>query len=159
MIVLWWDILKHFPACYKILKDLGYRGEYDPIVHDVGIPVIVRCLRSYDPKKGKFSTYMWPSLKTGFAAAMRTRYHGELNSNMPDEIKCLELEHRDHVLYLLKGLDKYDQHLLVLHFWKGLTYEELADTLGVAKSTVCNHIRRALDRCRRRHNASERGSE
>lgn len=150
MIVKWSDILKHMPLCYKVLHRLRWRGDYDELVYDVGVPTLARCLRSYDENKGAFSTYAYKALYRSFAQAIVASKPKatSLVVDSPAVLETPELDHVDHVQYLLDGLSKYDRALLILYFWKGLNYDELAEVIGVSKSTISSHIRLALNRCR-----------
>jgi len=40
--------------------------------------------------------------------------------------------------------------VLALHYWRGLTYEEVARELGVSRRVVKRHLARGLAHCRRR---------
>jgi len=48
----------------------------------------------------------------------------------------------------LNKLDEHDRCLLVLYFWRGYTYEDIAATLGCVKSMVCYYMKRALQHAR-----------
>jgi RNA polymerase sigma-70 factor (ECF subfamily) len=70
---------------------------------------------------------------------------GEMwRSTMPDpEEVALGHERRDEVTALLALLAPHDRSVIVLRYWSGLSYAEIADVLGATVSSVKSRLHRA----------------
>ena len=70
---------------------------------------------------------------------------GELwRSTTPDpEEVALDHERRDEITALLALLAPKDRSVIVLHYWSGLSYAEIADVLGATVSAVKSRLHRA----------------
>jgi len=60
----------------------------------------------------------------------------------PEEV-VLDHERRDEVTALLARLAPHDRSVIVLRYWSGLSYAEIADVLGATVSSVKSRLHRA----------------
>lgn len=60
-----------------------------------------------------------------------------------------DLETSDYIQYLLTGLCEFHRALIVLRFFEGMSFTQMADITGMPKSTVIYHMNQALEECRR----------
>lgn len=145
----------------------------ESIVRDITIDTLLRCARSYDStRRVKFSTYASRALYRAFQRYLRDvkklypmpsdaaaetelgilryneqQYHKTILESA--HFDFIERDNEEAVQFILKGLDEYDQRILLLYYWHGLSTQQLADVLGVVKSTVWKDIQRILTLCRR----------
>ncbi|NTU66175.1 MAG: sigma-70 family RNA polymerase sigma factor, partial [Chloroflexi bacterium] len=67
----------------------------------------------------------------------------------PEEV-VLDHERRDEITALLELLAPHDRGVIVLHYWSGLSYAEIADVLGTTVSAVKSRLHRAREKLGRR---------
>ena len=125
-------LIFHIAAKMNISKDIAY---------DLGMDALIRCTTKFDPLRGyKFSTYVGRAIRNAFLD-----YEPRNTVELPDDLTIEQTDEID-VQYAINKLSKYDKTLIILRFWKGMTYQELADTTGTVKSTIHLHIKEALHR-------------
>jgi len=151
-----WDIVQQFlPLAKAIAFKLSGRVDME-MVHDVGIPVIVRCTQLFDPTRGEFKPYVSQALKRRFFDHLRHRLKLQrrqeelVDRYAKDDQRFVELEDADLVSTIVGSLGEYERALIDLYYFKGLTMQEIADTAGCAKSTISNAIKQALSGVRER---------
>lgn len=139
----WETALQYMP----IVRHVAWRKklDYDDTnVWHCGLDILLRCVRSYQPGKGKLSTYitgaLWRSLNDNETARREfPGYRREFEVDYEPEREAADL------VSLLKGrLDAYDWHLLDLYFFHYLTYDQIGLIVGLSKSQVHRHMQDAL---------------
>ncbi len=128
---------------------MSYKGEYEEISHDVGIPTIADCLRKHDPARSRFSTYCWRALQRKITRHLQRVDYVQLSIDLPAKSDIEKLDARDTVQWVLGRLNEYDRLLLTLKFMNGSTYEEIGDAIHSNKSVAHKHFARALARAKR----------
>jgi len=138
--------------------NLAYRLLGDPSeAEDAAQEAFLRAyakLHTYRPER-KFSTWLlsitshycidrlrrrrvtWLSLDSPSAAEQLSSEQG-----LPEEA-ALRGEARDEVRRLLDGLDPAYRAPIVLRYWYGLSYDEIAETLGITVAAVKSRLHRA----------------
>lgn len=86
-----------------------------------------------------------------------TSRHGALHQPLSDTVVDVmpgpedALLSRDELMRLQRAIDELPERqreVIMLHKFKGLSYQEIADQLGISKNTVMVHMMRALAHCR-----------
>lgn len=147
---LWSQITRHLNLVFWLLHRKRERYDEDE-VREVAIPTCMRCLAGWDREKGEFSTYFSRAFFIEYRR-MQARKRRDAARETNDR-KCHhdDLAKHDAVLdvqWLLSRLSKQDASILVLYFWYGLTYLEIAETIGMSKSTVFWLMKIALNNAR-----------
>jgi RNA polymerase sigma factor (sigma-70 family) len=142
----WKSVLKNMGLCFAVARRLGLGEE---AVYDCGISALARAVQGYDVTRGvKFSTYAYTAIYREMRAwAGQQCYEPSIPDGWDVPVED-STKHEDHEVlqYILKSLCEYDRTLLVLHYLKGFTYEELGKLTGVTKGTVHAHLKKALRR-------------
>lgn len=68
-----------------------------------------------------------------------------------------DLDEREHLIRTLHELPDSNREVLLLHYFNDMTYDEMADWLGVARSTVNERLRNGREMLRRRMLTAQRG--
>lgn len=146
---LWATVQKYTPFAYFVLtKKMRYRGDADDMVHDHGIPTLMRCAEKWDVTLGTFMSYAYVALIRAYDAAWKSKdpelvyFEGQYTTHV-------ELETRDLVQYIMEGLSDYDRELFQDYYGRGLTQEEMSKKRGIARATVNLHIKTALLKARK----------
>ncbi len=155
----------------------GYGGTTMEDLLQAGVVALLRAVGSYDPQKGKFSTWLFPLLRAEFAIATgqhrkRTRLDplqeavsletpltdddedGTLGDLIPDsaaEVAFLAVEHdelHDALEAALATLGPEEQRTIRTRYFQGMTVAEIAAAEGVSRNVVSNRERKSLLRLR-----------
>lgn len=145
---IWKRVAANMGLGRKMAEKFDIHDEH--IVTNIAIDTLLRCVEGYDASLAAFSTYASRSL---YRAFQRYRKHERKFEHLLDDtlggMFSIEHEDKDMVQFIMNGLDEYDKRILLLRYWQGLSMQQLADVLGVVKSTVWADIRRILTLCRR----------
>ncbi len=144
--MIWKKIQDHLPLCYSIAKKFPVDSEI--LVSDVGIPLMLNALRTFDPKRGEFTSYIYRLLHSRYSRYVQVSQR-EVAMVILDiaQVEIMQHDDADLVLYLMKCLNEEERIMIVMRFWKGLTYEEIAIQFNVVKSTVYRVLKKALAKC------------
>jgi len=149
---IWEIVIQNTGLAYKALQILQYYGDMEEMVHEHGIPCLLRCVESFDSTKAAFSTYAMKSLIRTFLRQikkLRATQHQPIYGYEKPYYENPELDSKDTVQYILSCLSKHDRMLLVLRYYKELTLREMADVAGVGLSTMHKLMTQAQGRARR----------
>lgn len=156
---IWSLVSGNIPLGFSIAH--RYFDLYDEeTINRITIDKLLQCARGYDRKLGvaKFSTYARKALYRAFQQESRRKTFlriDDVENSFSINEKC-EYDDVEEIEYLLKGLHPYDRSLLLLYFWKGLTYDELAVKVGSSRSGVYSDLQKAIYTCRSLANAREK---
>lgn len=150
---MWKDFLvEHDAALQRLCNKMSrmnhaYAGD---LYNEVVLERLPRICELWTPCKGPLYNYAMRNLRWYMFKWMNGRHsHQELLKDVVHySTHEVELEHKDRVYQLLKGLSEYDQWLL----WtkaQGFTFEEIGAAAGCCKVTARNRYLRALARARR----------
>ncbi len=147
-------VVEHMDIIERIARK-SCRGRYDlvdelmedafdrtPRIVELWNPVYGVSLEAY--VFGTLRRYMWKWMNKNFARLEKN----ELLEDEHAQPQSLDFETRDEVNSILERLDEYDRTLLVLYFFRGNTFKEIAAILNVSKGTARNHFRIALKRAK-----------
>jgi RNA polymerase sigma-70 factor (ECF subfamily) len=141
-----------YNLCYRMLGDARE-------AEDAAQETFLRCysqLHRYDPSR-PFKTWLFAIAGHHCVDRLRKRRlkwlslddellaEGEMwrsTTPGPEEV-VLDHERRDEVTALLARLAPHDCSVIVLRYWSGLSYAEIADVLGVTVSSVKSRLHRA----------------
>lgn len=144
----WQRVIDNMGLGAHIARIFGINDEH--VINPITIDTLLKCAEGYDSAKASFSHYASRSL---YRAFQRYRRYEKMTIGLPDDLEgeefCFEHDRRDMVQLAMKGLDEYDRRVLLLYYWQGLSMQDIADLLGVVKSTVWLEIQRILTLCRR----------
>ncbi len=165
------DVLAGKPECFSLILEryqkpifnFIYRffGNYT-LAEDLTQDTFLRCyqfLKSYDQKR-KFSTWLYTVAKNLCIDHLKKRSPGreisldyvlpvveKKNSSRPQEKNpqqnCIRSQEDARLFEGLQELEPSRRLVLVLYYFQGLTYQEIAETLSVPVSTVKIRIFRA----------------
>ncbi len=138
-----------------------FYGNYE-LAQELTQETFLRCyqfLKSYDPER-KFSTWLYTvaknlcidelkkrrasrevSLEDSLPAVDAQEAEGALDRNARTE--CIRSEENFKLLEALQELPAAARTVLLLHYFQGLSYQEIGETLGLPVSTVKIRIFRA----------------
>jgi RNA polymerase sigma-70 factor (sigma-E family) len=114
----------------------GSRAEAEELVHDAFVAVFRRWATLDNP-----GAYLRRCVVTGTARHTRRRARGDVLAAVPDEVGGLDV---DETLDAVRRLAPRARAIIVLHYYAGLTHDEIADTLGIPVGTVKSRLHRAL---------------
>jgi RNA polymerase sigma-70 factor (ECF subfamily) len=114
-------------------------------------------IASYDPGRGEFVSWLFGIVTNVIARHHRqeTRqwrafskvgvadtdtFDDELASRLDADVRW------PHVASVLAGMSTQDRDVLLLHVWQEMSYQQVADTLGIPVGTVRSRIARARGR-------------
>lgn len=138
-----------FQICYRMLGDAG---EAEEAAQETFLRAY-RALERYDPER-KFSTWLL-SIANHYCIDQLRKRRLLLSSldeqdgwELPDgrpgpEGSALERERREQVRSLLNCLKEKDRAMIVMRYWQDLSYEEIAEALGLTASAVKSRLHRA----------------
>ena len=155
-------------ACWKFLEKedrrvrkmlrKACRGRYElceEMYCEVVLQYAPRLFETYDETKGELIPYIINSLRWYCFKWMNKRakskdvFHEDVQDiDPPEEPQVLDLDLKDEVESLLKGLSEYDRYLLVAYHCGGLTFAEIGEALGIGKATALRHYHAAMSRAR-----------
>lgn len=123
------------------------RDQWDDLVTDVGIPTLMKCKRAFDPSRGfAFSTYAVWALRSEYWRHIYKKRPAQLDESW--DISVADVPYDDLLQSILERLNHRYRRALELYFFDGLTYREMAQTMGVSKARCEQLVKRALDKCR-----------
>ena len=145
---------QHYRQMYRLATILLHDdAESKDVVHDI----FAHLLRnSQDLREDTAESYLLTSVRNRCLNVIRSRqiqervehlYLLDLDTNItPTE----RLEEEFESLY--KGIDQLEppvcRDIIMQHFRDGITFKEIANSLGVSETTVYKHLRRALNQLR-----------
>jgi RNA polymerase sigma-70 factor (ECF subfamily) len=148
------ELVEHYE---KPVFNLCYRMLGDPyLAEDAAQESFLRAykaIRRYDPNR-KFSTWLL-SIAANYCIDQHRRRRavtvpmdavapGELSSKIDGvESSVLQREGQANIQKLLLGLDAPDRAAIVLHYWHGYSYEEIAVQLSITESALKSRMHRA----------------
>ncbi len=142
-----------FKTAYLIT---GSKERAEDVLQEVFISVW-NSRRSYDPNKGKLTTWLHRITvnqcskgKPSKELAIVPMENKEIDAvatghSQPDDILVSKLEH-DRLLKAMDTLDTKHRSVLVLRYFNDLSYQEIAESLGIPLGTVKSRINHSL-RC------------
>jgi RNA polymerase sigma-70 factor (ECF subfamily) len=155
-----------FDACKDRVYTLALHLSGDPAeAADVTQDVFLRVLRRMDQYRGdaRFTTWLHRVVVNVFLDRKKSRRRyaaldeaslaGLPSSEPSPEAAVIRAQARDHVATAVQRLPEKLRLPLVLRYGSGLSYGEIAETLGVREGTVASRLNRALAQL-----ASELGS-
>jgi RNA polymerase sigma factor (sigma-70 family) len=114
-------------------------------------------IANFDPQRGQFVSWLF-----GIVTNVIARHHRQEtrqwrafakvgvdgNDTFDDELaNRLDADVRwPHVASVLAGMSSQDRDVLLLHVWQEMSYQQVADTLGIPVGTVRSRIARARGR-------------
>lgn len=145
---MWKCVSDNILLAYKVAHRLKI-VDIDVYVHDIGIKVLIKCWKGYDPLFGAFSTYAYTALYREFIRHRATLTKTRLDA-CPESIIYRIVEHTDTAViqYILDSLSHYDRMLVEMYYWQGMSLSEIADDLCMCKGTVRNHLAKAVEACK-----------
>jgi RNA polymerase sigma-70 factor (ECF subfamily) len=133
----------------------GDREEAKDILQEVFVAVW-KWRHTFDPRKGEFTTWLHRITVNECSKKRKKRritflsleeenqgYKPENPSELPEEI-MISKEEYDGLMRALSSLDTKHRSVLVLRFFNELSYEEIAQVVGVSLGTVKSRIHYAL---------------
>lgn len=63
--------------------------------------------------------------------------------NTPDSHSVPHTDEREHLVKLIHQLPEPNREIVLLHYFQDMTYDEMADWLNIARSTVNERLRKA----------------
>ncbi len=120
---------------------------------------------TYDPSKGKLTTWLHritvnqcSKKKPGKAPAVSLEERGidlpEMKRSQPDDILVSKQEY-DRLLRAMDKLDTKHRSVLVLRYFNGLSYQEIAEALGIPLGTVKSRLNQSLRYLKEQMNPGE----
>lgn len=151
-----------FKTAYLIT---GSRDRAEDVLQEVFIAVW-NSRRTYDPNKGKLTTWLHRITvnqcskgKTRKEPATVPLEEKEMDAvgtrhSQPDDILVSKLEY-DKLLQAMDSLDTKHRSVLVLRYFNDLSYQEIAESLGIPLGTVKSRINQSLQYLRGQVNPGE----
>lgn len=148
-----------YSVCSRILRD---SSEAEDLVHEVFLSLYRRC-RSFDPAKGSARSWLlqltyhkcfdWRD----YLKARHGYGQGSGEEDVPASHPQLtqDSDPADLIIWnprmkaAFRSLSKEQQLTLKLYYFKGYTFQEVAEELGYSYGNAKNHFYRGMDRLRR----------
>lgn len=117
------------------------------------LDILIRCACLFDPARGvKFSSYFFISLKKAikpkdvlpFVSAPENTLR---DLSAPDSV-CSDVDRID-AYNVLEALDEEDRYVLLLRYWKGLSFRKMGEELRCSRMTALTMLEGALQRARK----------
>lgn len=158
-----WDLVtNNLGLCWtyaiRLSKRMGIPSNFsEPFVERVAtgecLDVLIKCACRFDPERGaKFSTY-------AYAALIKSVQPKDVLSFVSvSEDTLLDLPASDSfqvdvdridVYDILEELDERDRYVLLLRYWRGLSFRKMEDSLGCSRMTALKMLEDALQRARK----------
>ncbi len=136
------------------LRVTGQAEEAEEVVSDVYFQVWEQAHR-YQTEKGSIMTWILTICRSRAIDHLRKRQQSSPElyaSDQPDLIAVLadpeyllsNIQQHSLIHQALQKLSSIQRQLLSLAFFRGMTYQEIADTINMPLGTVKSHIRRSL---------------
>jgi len=148
-----------YSVCARILRD---SAEAEDLVHEVFLCLYRKC-RSFDPEKG--SARSWLLQLTyhkcfDWRDYLKTRHgygqgSGDEDVSAPRPESMQDSDPADLIIWnprmkaAFSSLSKEQQLTLELYYFKGYTFQEVAEELGYSYGNAKNHLYRGIERLRR----------
>ena len=148
-----------YSVCFRILRD---PIEAEDVVHEVFLSLYRKC-KSFDPAKGAARSWI---IQLAYSKCfdwrdyLKTRHGKGQGMDLPSESKTEAsslAQAPDPAYFVLwnasmvaafKSLSKEQQVALELFYFKGYTFQEIADELGYSYGNVKHHVYRGVERLR-----------
>jgi RNA polymerase sigma-70 factor, ECF subfamily len=114
------------------------------------------CLKTYDPDKGNFSTWIYRIAQNGLIDFFRVnKNHACLEdvisiAKHDDDLENV-LENKESLAKVRQCLDKFPEeskNLVIMRLWDGLSYKEISEMLGKSESSCKMKFSRVIARIR-----------
>ncbi len=149
----WQLVVEHLGFLYTVARRFTTNGgDTDAIVYDTAIPFVLRSAAIYDSDIGPFPTFIQRNLfrtilkvqqlKRNSLLITEHHFDGEV---MVEDV--LVLDDRNRIRLIMNRLDAYDRHIVFLRFWKGFTYAQLGEVLGLSKNATVYQVELVLEKC------------
>ena len=146
---------RHYPAMYRLARTILYDADD---CKDVVSDIFARLLRgNVVPQNSKIEGYLMTSVRNqcrdvlkhkGVRECVEKLFSAELRQN-----QVVSLNDDDRLERLMQfveaELPPLSQQIFRLRFLREMTYEEVADTVGVSRVTVYNHLSQSLQRIKK----------
>lgn len=152
-----WDLVREgLGLCWShaiwLSKRIGIPAPLSgPFVESVAtgecLDVLVKCARTYDeghPSGAKFTTYAFTSLRWSVKPCDVLPAVIEDSSDLRAPDPFLLVEGKDEAHNILRRLGEGDRTVLLLRYWKGLSFRRMAAELGCSRGTAMNRFNEAL---------------
>ena len=167
-----------FEALFRQYEKLVYRMAYlitgsKEVAEDALQEVFVSVWRSrhtYNPNKGKLTTWLHRITvnqcskkkpgKTPAAVSLEEKgidLPEMKHSYQPEDVLINKMEY-DRLLHAMDKLDTKHRSILVLRYFNGLSYQEIAEALEIPLGTVKSRLNQSLRYLKEQMNAGEAGA-
>jgi RNA polymerase sigma-70 factor, ECF subfamily len=148
-----------YSVCFRILRD---SSEAEDLVHEVFLCLYWKC-KSFDPAKGAARSWL---IQLTYSKCFDWRdylkaRHGRGKGTDSSEASPREVSAREHnpdpayfilwnasMVTAFKSLSKEQQLALGLFYFKGFTFQEIAEHLGYSYGNAKHHVYRGVERLR-----------
>lgn len=142
-----WSLVENnIGLAFVALRKLVPECQRDDYLWDVAIPTMYRCAELYDPAKAKLSTYM---VNCVYLATLTERRKRHEFGQLLDDIPVGDTPSDNSLQYVMDTLTDRERLILHFRFWKGFTYGQIGQLLGVGKERVRQILEDVLFKCRR----------
>ena len=115
------------------------------------LDVLIECSRYWDPAFGvKFSTYACRALSRGVKPRdcfLSPPLRRAFDDNIPapvGHVPCEITERKETLHALFATLEEKDHLVLLMRYWRGMTYRQIGAAFGCSPATGQNRVRKAL---------------
>ena len=146
---------RHYPAMYRLARTILYDADD---CKDVVSDIFARLLRgNVLPQADKIEGYLMTSVRNQCRDVLRHKdvrecveklFSAELRGNQVISINDDDRLERL-MLFVEAELPPLSQQIFRLRFLREMTYEEVAETVGVSRVTVYNHLSQSLQRIKK----------
>jgi RNA polymerase sigma-70 factor (ECF subfamily) len=129
-----------FQLCYRLL---GQAADADELAHDAFVDAYLHLERLREPQK--FGAWVRTIALNLCRMRLREGRHERLDEAEQIPVPAQEVagRRRELLMHGLWSLSLAHRLVLVLHYWEGLSYEEVAQFAGVPVGTVMSRLHRA----------------
>jgi len=148
-----------YSVCFRILRDAS---EAEDLVHEVFLCLYCKC-KSFNPAKGAARSWL---IQLTYSKCFDWRdylkaRHGRGQGTDPSAASVTDVSAHEHnpdpayfvlwnasMVAAFKSLSKEQQLTLKLFYFKGYTFQEIAEQLGYSYGNVKHHVYRGVERLR-----------